>query len=262
MRLSVEIRVVRTEVGGSPEGVLWACLSCIHAAELILFTWRRKRVKQSVSMASETEKSKIEEKWRKEKKKAMPLFLLQVVFALAFNTCVLGGGYYLFPPILPIPSSNDFSVKVLYTLRCFVFPQTILLIFAVMRVMRKRGNTPAGNPLIGQDQNYLLAEKNALTNTVEQLLCILLVVLVLITYLEPLEMKIIPLLSISFVVGRLFFIIGYSIGSLYRVAGIITNFSSIVSMTICIIYLMYSRGLMYSIPFTSTTGGPSGKTEL
>lgn len=213
-------------------------------------------------MASETERKKIEEKWNKERQRNMPTFLLQVAFAVVSNVCVLGGGYYLFPAILPLPSSNDFIVKLLYTLRVFVFPQTILLIFAIMRVMRKRGNTPAGNPLLGQDQNYLLTEKNALTNTVEQLFCIFLVVLVLITYLEPSEMKIIPLLSISFAVGRLLFIIGYSISPLYRVAGILINFLSIISMTICIIYLMYSRGLMYKIPSAPTTGGPSGKTEL
>ena len=192
----------------------------------------------------------------------MPVFLLQVAFAVAFNVCVLGGGYYLFPAIFPLPTSNDFTVKLLYTLRCFIFPQTILVIFAIMRVMRKRGTTPAGNPLLGHDQNYLLAEKNTLTNTVEQLFCILLVILVLITYLEPSEMKIIPLLSISFAVGRLLFIIGYSISPLYRVAGIIINFFSIMSMTVCIIYLMYSRGLMYNIPSTPTTGSPSGKAEL
>ena len=217
-----------------------------------------------LNMATAAEKKKIEENWKKEVQKSMPIFLVQFVFAVAFNVCVLGGGYYLFPAVLPLPSSNDFTVKLLYTLRCFVFPQTIVLIFAIMRVMRKRGNTPAGNPLLGQDQNYLLAEKNALTNTVEQLLCILLVILVLITYLEPSEMKIIPLLSISFAVGRLLFIIGYSIGPLYRVAGITINFFSIMPMIICIVYLMYSRGLMYNIPSTPgpSTGGPSGKTEL
>ena len=220
--------------------------------------------KIDLNMATEAEKKKIEENWKKERQRNLPIFLVQVTFAVAFNACVLGGGYYLFPAIIPLPSSNDFTVKLLYTLRCFVFPQTIVLIFAIMRVMRKRGNTPAGNPLLGQDQNYLLAEKNALTNTVEQLLCILLLILVLITYLEPSEMKIIPLLSISFAVGRLFFILGYSIGPLYRVAGITINFFSIMPMTIYIIYLMYSRGLMYNIPSTPGpyAGGPSGKTEL
>ena len=215
-------------------------------------------------MATEAEKKKIEEKWAKERQRNMPVFFVQVAFAVVFCACVLGGGYYLFPALLPTPSSNDFTAKLIYTLRCFVFPQTILLVFAIMRVMRKRGNTPAGNPLLGQDQNYLLAEKNALTNTVEQLLCILLVILVLITYLEPSEMKIIPLLSISFAAGRLFFIIGYSIAPLYRVAGVIISFFSINSMIMCIVYLMYSRGLMYNIPSTSDTsaGGASAKTEL
>ena len=213
-------------------------------------------------MVSEAEKKKIEEKWVKERQENMPVFLFQVAFAVTFNVCVLGGGYYLFPSILPVPSCNNFTTKLLYTLRCFVFPQTILLMFAIMRVMQRRGGTPAGNPLLGLDQTYLQAEKNALTNTVEQLLCILLVVLVLITYLEPPEMKIIPLLSISFATGRLFFIIGYSISPVYRVAGVIMTFFPIVCMTICNIYLMYVRGLMYNIPLLPTTDDIHGKTEL
>ena len=213
-------------------------------------------------MASEAEKKKIEEKWEKDRQKNTPVFLLQVAFAVTFNVCVLGGGYYLFPSILPIPSSNDFTTKLLYTLRCFVFPQTILLMFAIMRVMRKRGSTPAGNPLLGLDQTYLQAEKNALTNTVEQLLCILLVVLVLITYLQPPEMKIIPLVSILFATGRLFFVIGYCIKPLYRVTGIIMSFFCITSLTVCNIYLMFSRGLMYDIPGISATIDDYGKTEL
>ena len=210
-----------------------------------------------VIMAGETDKSRkeIEEKYEAEKKKILPVFLLQFIMAVLFNVCVLGGGYYFFPPILPVPNSNDFSVKLLYTLRVYAFPQALLLSFVIIRVARKRGDTPAGNPLSGQDVHYLQAEKNALTNTVEQVLCSSLFVLVLITYLEPSEMKIIPLLSFSFIVGRLLFIIGYSIDPLYRVAGIIMNFNSLGFFIVCIFYLIYRRGLMHNIQFSATGDG-------
>lgn len=216
-------------------------------------------------MATETDtsKKKIEEEYEKIKKKSMPLFLLQTLFAFFLNAFILGGGYYYLPSLLPVPESDDFVVKLIYTLRCFVFPQAIVLFFAIARVANRRGSTPAGNPLIGQDANYLLAEKNALTNTVEQVLTFFLLVVVLITFLEPSEMKIIPLLSLMFVIGRILFIFGYSVGPLYRVAGMISNFVSVWVIIGSIGYMMYSRGLMYKIPFSATSGGFSpDKTEL
>ena len=213
-------------------------------------------------MATEADKKKLEEQSREEWQKIFPLWCIQVVFGIALSVCVLGGGYYISPTIIPIPNSDDFTTKLIYTLRCFVFPQTLLLIFAIAVVLRKRATTPAKSPTRGLDQYYLPAEKNALTNTVEQLLCILLVVLVLITYLEPPEMKIIPLLSILFATGRLFFIIGYCIKPLYRVFGIIINFFCVISMTICSIYLLFSRGLMYNIPGIFAASDDYGKTEL
>ena len=214
-------------------------------------------------MVTETEKKEAEEKWETERKKTCPLFFLQLAFAVIFNVCVLGGGYYFFPARLPVPESSYLVPKLIYTLRMFGFPQALVLWFAISRVARKRGSTPAGNPLSGQDKNYVLAEKNALTNTVEQLLCTFLLLLVMITYLEPSEMKIVPLLSLSFAVGRILFLIGYSIGPLYRVAGIMLNFISTMLFIPCIIYLMYSRGIMYNIPYTTAAGdGPAGKTEL
>ena len=194
----------------------------------------------------------------------MPAFLIQFFSAHVIMACILGGGYYLLPSLLPLPESSDFSAKLVYTLRCCGFPQALLLLFAVWRVASKRGSTPAGNPLSGQDQNYLQAEKNALTNTVEQLLLFSFLLLVLLTYLEPSEMKIVPLLSISFFIARLLFIVGYSVGPLYRVMGIIMNFNLIMVLIGCISYLMYRRGFMYNLVLLSdnSNGGSTGKTEL
>ena len=194
----------------------------------------------------------------------MPAFLIQFFSAHVIMACILGGGYYLLPSLLPLPESSDFSAKLVYTLRCCGFPQALLLLFAVWRVASKRGSTPAGNPLSGQDQNYLQAEKNALTNTVEQVLLFSFLLLVLLTYLEPSEMKIVPLLSISFFIARLLFIVGYSVGPLYRVMGIIMNFNLIMVLIGCISYLMYRRGFMYNlVPLSdNSNGGSTGKTEL
>ena len=199
-----------------------------------------------------------------EKKKATLMFLLQFFTAHVLAVCVLGGGYYFLPALLPLPESNDFTAKLMFTLRCCVFPQALLLFFTIFRVANKRGSTPAGNPLSGQDQNYLQAEKNALTNTMEQLVLFNLLLLVLLTYLEPAEMKIVPLLSLYFIAARLLFIIGYSIVPLYRVLGIIMNFDLTFFFVGCIAYLMYSRGFMYNIPFSNggSGDGATTRTEL
>ena len=74
------------------------------------------------------------------------------------------------------------------------------------------------------NEHLLQTEKNILMNTVEQLLCFLLLMLALTTYLEPEEMRIIPLHSLAFIVGRVCFAIGYSISPMYRSIGMSVNF--------------------------------------
>lgn len=175
---------------------------------------------------------------------------------------ILYAGYYYFHSI-PVPKSNEFSEKLLYTLRYCTFPQAMFLMFAIFRVGRKRGSTPALNPLSG-NEHLLQTEKNVLMNTVEQLLCFLLFMLVLTTYLEPLEMRIIPLLSVTFIVGRILFMVGYSFSPKHRLLGMSMNFFSNFFSIGYIIYLMYIRGFMYGT-FTNAsvpTSDGAGKTEL
>ena len=135
--------------------------------------------------------------------------------------------------------------------------------FAIFRVGSKRGSTPALNPLSG-NEHLLQTEKNVLMNTVEQLVCFLLFMLALTTYLEPLEMCIIPLLSVAFIVGRILFMVGYSFSPMHRSLGMSVNiFSNFFSIGY-IIYLMYIHGFMYgSIANASVpTSDGTGKFEL
>ena len=113
-------------------------------------------------------------------------------------------------------------------------------------------------------EHHLQTEKNILTNTVEQLLGFLLTVLALITYLEPLEMRIIPLYSLVFIIGRILFTIGYTISPKCRSLGMLINIHAAFFFIGYTIYLMYLRGFMYGIPTVSTnpTFGTAGKTEL
>ena len=210
------------------------------------------------------------EQWERESRfKNLPysqesscLYFLQFSLCLFIVLTILYGGYYHCDAI-PIPASDDFGEKLLYTLRYCTFPQAIFLLAAIMRVGSKRGSTRATNPLSGHE-HLLQTEKNILMNTVEQLLCFLLLVLTLTTYLEPAEMRIIPLYSLAFIVGRVLFMIGYSISPKYRAAGIAINFFTHFFIIGYIVYLMYIHGYMYGVPYTpsSSTSDTLGKTEL
>ena len=192
-----------------------------------------------------------------------PVFFANAVIGVTLTFVILYGGYYYYPSI-PVPKSNDFCDKLVYAIRCCCFPGAIILVQAIVAVGNKRGTTPALNPLSG-NEHYLQLEKQMLANTLEQFLVFFLLSLTLITYLEPSEMRIVPLYTIVFVVGRILFRIGYSIGPQYRSAGMFMAFSSTVFMIGLNGYLMYSRGFLYGLDVTELSSSAvhtPGKSEL
>ena len=205
----------------------------------------------------------MDEKAKDARRKAFPLIIvLEYSVALTVTVAILYGGYYYSDDYLPIPRSNEFGEKLLYAARYCTFPQAIFLIVAIFRVGAKRGSTSAVNPLAGKE-HLLQTEKNVLMNTVEQLLCFLLLVVALTTYLEPSEMRIVPLYSLAFIVGRVLFMIGYSIDPQYRSFGMGINFNATFFFVGYIIYLMYLRGFMYgALASSRPTFATSGRSEL
>ena len=199
----------------------------------------------------------MEEKAKRPRDHILPIFV-----AIAVLVPILCGGYY-YCNCIPVPRSNDFSEKLLYAARYCTFPQAVFLLFAIMRVGAKRSSTGTKNPLAGKE-HLLQTEKNVLANTVEQLLVFLLLVVTLTTYLEPSEMRIIPLYSLAFIVGRVLFMIGYSISPKYRSYGFAINFFSNVFSIGYVIYLMYLRGFMYGTDSSNPTAATTGteKSEL
>ena len=204
----------------------------------------------------------MDEKTKEARRKALPLIVSEYFVALIVTATILYGGYYYSDAYIPIPRSNEFGEKLLYAARYCAFPQAIFLIVSIFRVGAKRGSTSAINPLAGKE-HLLQTEKNVLMNTVEQLLCFLLLVVTLTTYLEPSEMRIVPLYSLAFIVGRVLFMVGYSIGPQYRSLGMAVNFNATFFFVGYIIYLMYLRGFMYgTLTSSSPTFATSGKSEL
>ena len=206
-----------------------------------------------------------EKKSRQERREILPLYLLEFSMSIVIILTILYGGYYYCNSI-PVPRSNDFGEKFLYTLRYCTFPQAVFLMFSILRVGSKRGSTPAMNPLAGKE-DYVQVEKNILTNTMEQLISFLLLMLALTTYLEPMEMRFIPLCSLAFIVGRVLFLIGYTISPKYRSVGMSINFLLSFFCAGYVFYLIYLRGFAYGIlpghsASKSTASSATGKAEL
>ena len=199
------------------------------------------------------------------KKPRTPAWLITITLVLALATVVtiFYGGYY-FCPSLPVPASMDFTSKLIYTVRC-IFPPLMVLQVAIMLVGKGRGASKAANPLAGQD-HLIQLQKNFLSNTLEQFVVFMVSTLVLITFLNtPEEMRLVPLYTTAFIMGRILFRIGYGISWKYRGVGMHINFQSAWFITGLIIYFMFTRGFMFGLDTTTVPSGTNpggGKTEL
>ena len=182
---------------------------------------------------------------------------VQVFLGLITTVSILYGGYYHCPS-LPVPASDDFSSKLVYTFRC-AFAPLVVLVVAIAMVGNMRRTTAAGNPLAGKE-HLLQLQKNFLTNTLEQFVVFLVSTLVLITYLQGEEMRLVPLYAMAFFVGRVLFRIGYGIAFYYRTWGIMVNFISQSFILGLIGYFMITRGFMFGI--SAVIGSPQLPTDV
>lgn len=183
--------------------------------------------------------------WQEQRKALLPGLAAQAMLALLVIAGVLYGGYYLCDSI-PTPKSPALEGKMTYLIRCCVYPCVLVLCWSILVVSNKRGSTPAVNPLAGKE-HLLQLEKNILMNTVEQSLLFLMICLVLATYLEGSELRILPLYSILWVTGRISFTIGYRVNPKYRTFGMATTFIPGLFFLGVIPYLIYTRGFMYGV---------------
>ena len=161
-------------------------------------------------------------------------FVLAVLLQVLIGTCG-----YIFCDSIPVPNSTEIGVRLAFTIQ-WSFPMVLILIFASYNVMIRRATNPALlNPLAG-NEHTIQAQKNILTNTVEQTMISILLMLIGATLFNTTDtMKIIPMYSLMFFIGRVLFIIGYSIHPLYRSLGMTINFSIMTVLFSYIIHLMY-----------------------
>ena len=190
------------------------------------------------------------------------LVLIQALIAILILAGIFYGGYYRCDYI-PTPASMDLGSRIGYTLR-WTLPMVLVLMVTIQQTALRRLSTAARNPLAGKEHLVQLL-KNILTNTLEQLMVSLLLMLIATTYCDTPDMiKIVPIYAITFTVGRILFIIGYRISPSYRTTGMTVNFLSSIVMAGYVIYLTYTRGMMYGLGtvYPSTGGNQVGKDEL
>lgn len=148
--------------------------------------------------------------------------------------------------------------RLIYTLQLQVF-SLIPLFISLNEVMFTRLFTPALNPLSGNEK---LVEKSVriLTNTVEQLLLNVINQLILATFIPVDFLFIIPFLVFLFTVGRITFLIGYSVHPKYRTIGFILTF--VPSFVLLAVNILYVTGLNRYVSLPLSLEQSNKKVEL
>ena len=172
-------------------------------------------------------------------------------------------GYYYCGEYIPVPASVDLVTKLTFTVRCIVPALFPMMIFNAM-VRVKRLEFGAEDPLAGRD-HFLQLEKNVLTNTMEQFAVFCICAVALATFIDsPGQMKLIPLYTAAFIIGRVLFRIGYGFRSntVYRGFGMTINFGSNYCILAYIVYLMCTKGFMLGLMQDTTINGGGSMEDV
>ena len=148
---------------------------------------------------------------------------------------------------IPAPVAMDLGTRIAFTLRCQL-PMVTVLVCTIGRVAFERGIRLRGANPLAVNQSAVQVHVNCLTNTLEQFVVASFVMLVLTTYLDsPDALKIIPVFSFTFIVGRILFIVGYNVSYRRRGLGMFINFGSTGTLLGYTAYQMFSKGVLYGL---------------
>jgi hypothetical protein len=128
---------------------------------------------------------------------------------VVFITVVLAyrGNLRILPPRDPVHIST-FSSKLEFTARYWILG-LVWLYISMHLVVMKRITTRAANPLSG-NENLVAASVKVFTNSIEQFVISVVGQVTLITFLESEKIiTLIPLINVMYLIGRIFFWIGY-----------------------------------------------------
>ena len=177
----------------------------------------------------------------------LQIFAPQVLLGAVFTTLSFYIGYYHGDFILPTHNTSDsesihLNARLAYAICCSL-PMLLSLFAGIKRVAIKRAQTKAADPLSGSE-HYVQVHKNYTTNTLEQFVVGLTLMLIIAAYTDnPQVLRLLPVYSFVFTSGRIIFWIGYSIYPIYRAVGMAANFTSSYIMLGVAIYYSWTNGL-------------------
>jgi len=148
--------------------------------------------------------------------------LISILVGIVFLATTLYGFNHWGHRYLPVPHIHSLTDRIVWTLR-YQLLGLLAVIWSVSQVSVTRLLTTAINPLSGHD-SVVDKSNRILTNTLEQFVLNSVNQLILSTYLSESNLKLIPLLNIYFLIGRITFWIGYQIAPKYRSFGFVLTF--------------------------------------
>ena len=176
----------------------------------------------------------------------MAVFLIQLMAGIFILTGIYYGGYYYWCEDIPVPESMELSARFSYAFR-WTLPMVLVMLVLVWQAVGRRVTTAAGTPMSG-NEHLMAIFKNVLTNTHEQLMMAVLLIMITVTYCDtPITIKIVPIYAITFVIGRILFVIGYRIHPFYRATGNTITFFATTTLMFYVLYLMFTKGLIYGL---------------
>jgi len=144
---------------------------------------------------------------------------------------------------LPSPHIHSLTDRIVWTLRHQVFG-VLTVVWSLLHVMICRAGSTAINPLSGHESVVERANK-ILTNTLEQFVVNAINQLILSTYLSETNLRVIPLLSAYFLIGRITFWIGYQIAPKYREFGFVLTFLPTLTISCLNAYFLLTTNTNY-----------------
>ncbi|XP_053287544.1 transmembrane protein 79 [Pleuronectes platessa] len=190
-----------------------------------------------------------------------------VISALFFPFLVWGG--FVFLPF-DAPLLDGAPLRLIYTLRCSVFAATpIVLGWLVLGVTRLRSGVT--RPLFDDEMKEaelhdVTVHQRFVSDSTSLFLIYFLQLVVMAMYLSQEQLKLVPLLTLVFVFGRLIYWVSAACGSSVRGFGFGLSFLPSLAMMVANIYFIFmveAAGSIFSVlPPPETLAPPSGRQRF
>lgn len=112
----------------------------------------------------------------------------------------------------------DLAPRLVYALRC-VAVAALTVVAGIGAIANGRFASDAIDPTAHAESPRMVVLGRYLENTLQQYVIFLVGTLSAATYLEPAELRLLPAMAVTFLVGRVVFWVGYLKGPLYRAPG-------------------------------------------